>query len=502
MQCPCRTLVSASWRSLTLAVALAGLTMLLAFSTTNGFGALGTAAASEPAVAGPYNVTFNETGLPGGTYWGVHIAQVGCSCTTFSKTIKTNGTSIVFNLANGTYNYNIQRVAGFYASGPSHGSLTVNGSSLAPVVVPFHLVFTFLTEFTETGLPNGTLWTVTVHGNGTGQLAALEDLVGHAYTTSLNFTLPNGSYRYSVTPVNGSFFLNHSAHGTFVVNGSGPAPLHVAWLSPPLVPVTFHESGLPTGMNWSVRVVGWGGVPIHLTVSSNTSNVTFYLPNGTYRFVVGLVIFFNVPTPSSGNFGVTNVSAQVNVSFSPVAPGAFYPVAFTESGLANGSHWWVRVWLTGTFGHSRTTAMSSNATSLFFLLQNGSYRFVVHGPRTYTIGSGGTGTFSIAGSSPSAFVVTFVPIPTYVVTFSESGLPNGTVWSVLVRTSTAGSSPWPIRQTLSSNTSTISVNLPNGTFCFRFNAVPGFAQTSGTVTAPFTVSGGSPPISAGFSPKA
>jgi hypothetical protein len=492
--------VLASPRRFGIALVLVSLIVLLAFSAT-GLSGLGRAVQSD--VAGPYTVTFNETGLPGGSYWAVHISQVGCSCTTYSKTIKTNSTSIVFDLANGTYAYNIQRVAGFYVVGPAHGTIVVNGTNVAPVNVPFRLVITYLTEFTETGLPNGTLWTVTVHGNGTGQLAALEDLVGHSYGTALNFTLPNGSYHYVVAPVNGSFFLNHSSRGTFVINGSGPAPISVAWLSPPVYAITFHESGLPSGMNWSVRVAGWGGVAIHETVSSNSSNVTFYLPNGTFHFVVGLVIFFNVPTPGSGTFGVTNVSQTFNVSFTPVSPGAFYPVAFTESGLANGSHWWVRIVLTNTFGHSRSTSASSNGTSVFFLLQNGSYRFQVHGPRTYTIASGGSGTFSILGSSPSAFPVTFRPIPTYSVTFAQSGLPNGTVWSVLVRTGSAGSTPWPIRLTEASNSTSLSFSLPNGTYCYRFNAVPGYTFSSGTVTAPFTVAGGGPAtITVGFSPKA
>jgi hypothetical protein len=100
-------------------------------------------------------------------------------------------------------------------------------------------------------------------------------------------------------------------------------------------------------------------------------------------------------------------------------------------------------------------------------------------------------------------LVGFTPIPTYSVTFTESGLPAGTNWSVLVRTELAGSTPWYIRATHYSNTSTITFTLPSGVYCFKFNTVPGYTVTVGVTTGPFSVSGGSPPpISAGFSPKA
>jgi len=461
---------------------------------------LGSAGSSGPLASTPYTVTFNETGLPSGSVWAVHIADV-CSCGG-SKTIKSNASSIEFSVGNGTYNYNVQRVTGYYVVGVAHGTFNISGASLPTFKVLFDPVFTYLVQFGETGLPGGTQWTVTVHGNGTGQLAALEDLVGHSYATTLDFMLPNGSYRYSVTPINGSFFVAHSNKGTFVVAGGSPAPLSVVWTTPTAYAVTFTEKGLPAGMNWSVRVAGWGGVHVAEILSSETPNITFYLPNGSYHYVVAEVIYFNTPTPSVGVISVTNVSQSFNVGFTPVAPGAFYPVAFQESGLASGAHWWVRVTATHTFGHSRTVSASSNSTTIFLLLQNGTYRFVVHGQRTYTVSSGGMGNFTVLGASPSVFLVGFTPIPTYTVTFSETGLPNGTNWSVYVRSESSSSTPWPIHLTLSSNNTTIIFSLPSGAYCFKFEAVPGYTITTGVASGPFTVSGGSPaPISAGFSAK-
>ena len=497
------SLSMAAWsRRLGMAVALSIVAAIIA-TTLATFTGLASASNSSPAVATPYTATFNETGLPAGTIWTVHVSYIGCGCSGLSKTVKSNLTSIVIPVANGTYNYNIQRVSGYYVVGVAHGTFTVSGANLPTLSITFNPVYTYLVEFSESGLPVGTTWTVTTHGNGTGQLAALENLVGHSYGTTLDFMLPNGSYHYTVAPINGSYFIGQSSRGTFVVAGASPSPIPVTWTTPVSYAVTFTENGLPAGMNWSVRVVGWGGVRISETVSSETPNVTFYLPNGSYRFVVAVVIYFNIPTPSSGSFAVTTLPEGYNIAFTPVAPGAFYPVAFQEGGLANGTHWWVKVIATHTFGHSRTVTASSNGTTLFFLLQNGSYRFVVHGPRTYTITSGGAGAFSVLGGSPSVFLVGFTPIPTYSVTFTESGLPAGTNWSVLVRTELAGSTPWYIRATHYSNTSTITFTLPSGVYCFKFNTVPGYTVTVGVTTGPFSVSGGSPPpISAGFSPKA
>jgi hypothetical protein len=489
-------------RSLGIVVAVTVVGALLALTLTSASG-VGAASPMAPQVKTPYTVTFTETGLPSGTYWSVHVAYVGCGCSGVYKTVKSNTSSVVIPVTNGTYKYTVQKVPGYYVVGSAKGMFNVNGSNVTGISFVFGPVIAYVVEFIETGLPSGTLWTVRVHGNGTGQLGSLENQELTSYTTSMNFTLPNGTYHYWVAPVPGSFFTNGSSKGMFVVSGGPPSPLHVTFTSPPLYTVTFTETGLPVGTNWSVRVGGWGGVPIYETLSSTTSNILFQLPNGTYHFSIGLVLGFNTPTPASGSLVVTTSALTISVTFTPVVPGAFYPAAFQENGLATGTHWWVGIIATHTFGHSRTATQSSNGTTLFFLLQNGTYKFQVHGPWTYTITSGGAGSFTVAGSSPSVFLVSFAAIPTYGVTFSESGLATGTNWSVRVWTEFSGSTPWPIHTVQTANTTSMTFYLPNGTYCFKFYAVPGYTITSGVATGPFTVSGGSPPpIMIGFSPKA
>lgn len=492
--------VSARFLALATALGIVSLLGTVAVSTAMGMGAAGTTTAG---VKTPYTVTFSETGLPTGTTWSVHVAYIGCGCDGVRKTVSSDVSTLTIPVTNGSYHYNVLRVPGYFVNVSAQGTFNVSDANVSAIPIQFHVLVPFLAVFTETGLPSGTLWTVSLLGNGHGQERTLEDQTASSYGTSLNFSLPNGTYHYSVANVPGSFFVNHSGQGKFVIAGAPPAQILVKFLTPPIFAVTFSEKGLPVGTNWSVRVHGWGGVLIEQTHSSTTTNVTFLLPNGTYDYAIAQVLGFDLNGSIYGSFAVAGAPHVLNVTFLQIAPGAFYPVAFEESGLASGTHWSVTVTLKHTFGHSRSLTQSSNSSKIFFLLQNGSFRFQVHGPRTYTITAGGSGNLTIAGSSPSVFLVNFTAIPTYSLTFTESGLPSGTNWSVLVRTQTPGSTPWPIHTVGTSNTTTVTFSLPNGTYCYSVYSIPGYQITSGNAASSFTVSGASPPgVTITFSPKA
>jgi len=486
--------------AIALAVALVAIMFSLALPTASG---AREGATINPDFARPYTVTFTETGLPSGTNWSVHIAFLGCGCQGVTTTSKSNTPSISIPVSNGTYKFSVLKVSGYFVNGSAHGMFNVSGADVSPIAVQFLPVISYEVEFVETGLPNATAWTVGVTGNGTGQLKSIESQTETTVEATMAFMLPNGTYHYIVSPVAGSFFVGHAARGTFSVAGAIPGPIYVTFLTPSTFAVTFAETGLALGSNWSVRVVEPGLFPIHATTSSTSTSLTFALPTGAWFYAVADVLGFDVVGPSVGTFNVTNFSQTINVTFVAVEPGAFYPVAFQESGLAGGTHWAVTVIATHTFGHSRTAEQSSNGTTIFFLLQNGTYRFVAHGPIPYTLVSGGSGTFSISGSAPGVHVVTFVAKPTYSVTFTESGLPAATNWTVLVRSEFAGSSLWPIHEVIRGNTTTITFSLPNGLYCFTIYSVHGYYISSGFPAGPFSVSGTSPPgISVGFSPRA
>lgn len=477
-----------------------GLVVAMVATTLVALVGVGGANSVTPAVATPYSVTFSESGLPSGTNWSVHVAFVGCSCDGVYKTVTSNSSNLTVRVTTGTYKFHVLMVPGFYVNVGASGYLNVTGANLSGPSFVFHRLFTYVTTFSESGLPNGTVWSVTVSGNGTGQLRTIEHQSSSSNSSSVSFALPNGTYHYLVANVPGSFFLNHSSHGPFVVNGSSPPPVAVRLITPPLYAVTFTQSGLPNGTNWSVRVAGWGGVAIREVLSSTNATISFELPNGTYRFVVAQVMGFVINASARGGLVVTNSPLAVSVHFRPVVPGAFYPVAFEENGLANGSHWSVTVTILHTFGHSRKATQSSNTSTLFFLLQNNSYRFVVHTPRGYEIVSGGVGSFAINGSSPSVFVVNYTVVPTYAVTITETGLDNGTNWSALLRTQTTGSTPWPIHLVSVSNGTSITFTVPSGSYCFRVYGVSGYGF-QGAATGAIVVSGAPAGASVTFVPK-
>ena len=81
---------------------------------------------------------------------------------------------------------------------------------------------------------------------------------------------------------------------------------------PSLFPVTFSETGLPSGTSWGVSFNG------SLQTSTGTS-ISFHVANGMYSYEVRNVSGFLV-APSSGTQLVLNAGATVGVVFAPIPP--------------------------------------------------------------------------------------------------------------------------------------------------------------------------------------
>jgi len=476
--------------SLFLAAAVSALVVALSLTAVGGLTAAPVANAPAPASTPVYNATFTETGLPSGTNWSVHVAYIGCGCSGVHETVYSTSSSVVIPLPNGSYNYHIVRLAAFVVVGSARGTVTVGGAAPAPVAVSFLPVVTYPVSFSETGLPPGTSWTVHVTGNGIGQIRGLEDVSNTSSSATIGFALPNATYHYTVGPVNGSFFVGPS-HGLFSVAGGGPSPIGVEFTTPAKYTVTFSESGLLAGMSWSVALHGGTGLLVHQTRSSTTGSIVFYLQNGTYRFRIASEIGYVLGGSPTGTVDVMGAPVAVSVPFHQVGSAALYLVDFNETGLAAGTEWTVHLSVIHSFGRgSHATASAANST-VSFALANGTYRYHVAPVRGYTL-STTTGTFAVAGSAVPGILVTFHPIPTYTVTFNATGLPNGTNWSVLVHTRAGAGSLLPIRETRTTNSTSLTFSVTNGTFCYRFLAVHGWHITTGTVSGSFVVAGGPP----------
>ena len=238
----------------------------------------------------------------------------------------------------------------------------------------------------------------------------------------------------------------------------------------------FSETGLPAATKWTVSLNVTDTV---VNVSSTTSALNFSVPNGTFAFIV--------PDPSNGgvlysassgygNVTVNGANASVPVTFNVAT---VYGVSVSETGLPAGTTWSVDLSndLTGSLTNSTTGG------SIGFRLPNGTYLYSVTTSDTRYSAPGGS--FQVNGTSATEPIV--FRLVTYVVTFTETGLPGGTTWYVNV---SGGPS-------LSGTTASLTTPLPNGSYPYtvamaakEYTAKGGTLQVNGgpvTKSVPFTL---------------
>ncbi|MCI4373092.1 MAG: hypothetical protein L3K02_05560, partial [Thermoplasmata archaeon] len=379
-----------------------------------------------------YDVTFKESGLPFRTNWSVTLN---------GTTLTSSASSISFAEPNGSaYPYRVFGAPGYITTWL--GSVTVNGTTVS-VPVPWTVYYSTVI-FNETGLPvSGSNW----YANVTGRAAEL------IWTSLGNWTptFPNGTYNYTVS-TGWKGYAPTVSEGTFTVVG-GPVVVVAAFVK--TYSVTFTESGLPTGTNWTVSVEG---VPRSTTATS----LVLAEPSGNYSFQVGAVAGF-LPTPANGSVEVLGGPVGRTVAWAPVAsPGV--NVTFTETGLPSGTPWSVS--LGGATHHS-------SGSSLPFVEINGTYAYQVGAVSGWSP-SPQNGSLTVNGVPLTIPIQwTHTGILAFSVNFTETGLPAGTLWSVTLHQSTDGSrGPF------------IEFTETNGSFAFQVGAVAGWNATpdSGTVT--------------------
>jgi len=378
------------------------------------------------AAASGFAVTFTETGLPDGTLWYVNVTGGG--------SYSSSSATVVLSEEDGSYAYTLGSSDLSYAA--AGGGFTVDGEALG-VDVTFELV-TYTVTATESGLPASTTWYLNVTGGSSHSSSSDE----------LSLALANGTYEYTL----GSADLRYAgAPGGFTVSGEALG-VDVAF---DLVSytVTATETGLPDGTTWYLNVTG--GAP-H---SSATDEISFAAPNGTYQYLLAS----GAPgyAADGGAFTVDGEAVGVDVSFHVVM---LYVVTVTESGLPSGTTWFVNV--TGAASHS------SSSTTMTFDVPNGTYDYVLGSADTSYAGP--PLSFDVAGADTSV-AVTF-HLVTYALTFTETGLPSGTSWSVTLGGTTE-----------SSTTASITFHEPNGSY----------AYTASSANTAYTAAGGSKTVDGG-----
>lgn len=251
----------------------------------------------------------------------------------------------------------------------------------------------YLVEFPENGLPPGTSWSVSLNGT-------LRSSSG----TTIDFSLPNGSYPFTVTAVSG--YAAFPSSGTESVSGT-PVSRNISW-TPTIqkYSVAFSEMGLPAGTFWSVVLGGTSN-------STTTAIIGFAEPSGSYGFTVSTVPGYSLPS-YSGTVDVSNRTAEVNLTWTTFR----YSVTFAESGLGSGTSWSV------TLNGSES---SSTSARVEFSEPNGTYDFSISSVASHSVAPS-SGAVSVQGADVRE-PITFTLIG-YNVTFSESGLPANTPWAV------------------------------------------------------------------------
>jgi len=373
-----------------------------------------------------FNVTFVEQGLPTGTLWFANV--------TGQTPQNSTGTAVTTWLPNGTYTFTLGSAApGYFAPG---GSFQVTGAS-----VVLHVTFSsvrYSVSFTESGLPTGDAWYLNITGGPTLS----------STSASVATPLPNGSYSYVV----GSADRRYAAPaGLFAVHGANmtvPVVFHLVTYS-----LEFDELGLPAGALWFVNLTG------QPSLSSTSSTITTELPNGTYTYKVATV-HKELSAPGGS---LTVAGAAVGI-ISVVFNWVRYAVTFTESGLGVGVQWFLNI--SGGFN------LTSSTPSIGIDLINGTYSYWVG--CAYRDYAAAGGLFTVNGTALNVSV-TF-HLVTYVVEFGESGLPSGTRWYVNITGAPS----------LSSQNTTITTALPNGTFEYSV-ATP--AKQYAAPSNAFTVAG-------------
>jgi len=158
----------------------------------------------------------------------------------------------------------------------------------------------FPVTFTETGLPLGTSWGVTFNAT-----------LNSSTTSSVGFSVLNGSYTFAVGAVSG-YNANPSSGPVTVSGGPQTVPIVFSASVTPTYTITFEEQGLPASTSWSVTLQS-------TPQSSVTSVLAFVRANGTYAFTVGAVPGYSA-APASGSVIVYGTDVLKEINFTVSAP--------------------------------------------------------------------------------------------------------------------------------------------------------------------------------------
>ncbi len=423
-----------------------------------------------------FTAVFYERGLP----------DYGGENTTWSVTLNgihenSSSSSLYFNLPEVTsklYHFSVGLVRQFVPSTPTGSIASPNAAfSVTPNVITQIIKFSYSNSaipsyqhtlhnspvatlnFFERGLPAGQSWSVFLNNT-------TKKFLGTSVTGSISFAKgtidPNGiieKYYFSVFP-SGNYSAIVDVSNAIIWNSTVFENVSVVFVNT-LHTVTFLESGLPAGDNWTIAVTAPDGENIYQTSSGNP--LAFELQNGTYHFRVGSSNSIQ-SSVKSGVFVINNSKVTVSPSSTIVFRSAEHALTFKENGLTLNK---TSAWKVDILGVPSSPEIFNS--SYTFDLTNGTYYYAITGLSNLTSRyspNPGYGLVEVNGTDVSV-TIHFVSI-TYAISFKETGLSASPDWSV---TLVGGNATY-----YSHGTGTVYMHLANGTYFYTVQATTGYSS--------------------------
>ncbi len=379
-------------------------------------------------------VSVLESGLPAGTSWSADLSGLTGSAT---------GQNITFNVSAGAYTLtpgaSVPGAAGTrYQPSPTQIVLSVGSSHLTESVA-YSAQYALTTSVSPAG--SGTVSPSGSSYHDAGAQVSVQATAAAGYSFS--------SWTCSVAGACSSTSANPM---TVTMN----SPVTVTANFATRYPVSFVESGLPTGTSWSVTLAG-------TQESATGSNITFNVTSGTYSY--------SVLTPISGSTGTRYVDASPSVSVTvngaPLVVRPSYSTQYLLTPAASPPS-------EGTVSPSTATWEAANTPVSVSASPNGGYQFTGWSCNPSAACSSTTANpVTVTLTGPTSVTADFSGLT--MVSFRETGLPLGTSWKVTfngVATSatgsnisfnvTAGSYSYSVLSPISGGTGTQYVASPSG----------------------------------------
>jgi hypothetical protein len=175
-------------------------------------------------------------------------------------------------------------------------------------------------NFTESGLPGGTVWQVSTSISGTGFAQS-----NSSNSPTVTQRWSNGTYAFT-TEANVANYTSNPLNPPFSVTGDN-VTISVQFF--PAHAVVFGETGLPRFNPWTVLVQGNGTVQ---NVTQAGSSISVPVPVGPFNYTVR-ASGFNA-TPENGSGTVISSGVNVPISFSAILPPPGYITGVCNVGSA------------------------------------------------------------------------------------------------------------------------------------------------------------------------